>query len=130
MNANITRLGLFSLVALSCAAMQGCFNMPSRPSQISAAHVSDIKYEDYTCRQLAAEYNSISRRESQLVTAQDERHSSSQMQAFWLGFGEGDGIEASELALVRGEKEAMLRMMEKKGCNQLNQIIEENSSEE
>ena len=115
------------MLALLCGFMQGCFNMPSRPAQISAAHVSDVKYENYTCQQLAAEYNSLSRRESQLVTAQEERHSSSQMQAFWLGFGEGDGIEASELALVRGEKEAVLRMMEKKGCNELNRIRENES---
>jgi len=38
------------------------------------------------------------------------------MQAFWWGFGTGDGIEASELANVRGEKEAARKAMSKKGC--------------
>ena len=33
-----------------------------------------------------------------------------------VGYGKGDGIEASELAQVRGEKEAVLRAMEMKHC--------------
>jgi len=39
------------------------------------------------------------------------------MQAFWWGFGQGDGIEAAELANVRGEKEAIRHAMEVKGCS-------------
>ena len=39
------------------------------------------------------------------------------MQAFWLGYGQGDGVEASELAVVRGEKNAVRTAIDKKGCN-------------
>lgn len=52
-----------------------------------------------------------------LVIAQEQRLKSSQVQAFWLGYGQGDGIEAAELANVRGEKEALGTMMSKKGCD-------------
>ena len=52
-----------------------------------------------------------------LVIAQEQRLKSSQVQAFWLGYGQGDGIEAAELANVRGEKEALATMMGKKKCD-------------
>ena len=38
------------------------------------------------------------------------------MQAFWYGFGQGDGMEASKFASVRGEKEAVRKAMEAKRC--------------
>ena len=40
----------------------------------------------------------------------------SETQAFWYGYGQGDGIEASELANVRGEREAVRTAMETKAC--------------
>ena len=41
---------------------------------------------------------------------------SSMMQAFWLGFGQGDGVEATELANVRGAKEAVRKAISNKRC--------------
>ena len=38
------------------------------------------------------------------------------LQAFWYGYGQGDGIEASELANVRGEREAVRSAMDVKAC--------------
>lgn len=38
------------------------------------------------------------------------------MQAFWYGYGQGDGIEASELATVRGKKEAVEYKMTEVKC--------------
>ena len=58
-------------------------------------------------KSLALEYDSLSQRESDLVIAQNQRIKTSQMQAFWTYFGQGDGMEAVELARVRGEKEAV-----------------------
>src|SRR5690606_16007890 len=55
--------------------------------------------------------------EDQLVVAQTQRRKTSKVQAFWAGYGNGDGIEASELANVRGEKEAVRRAMDKKACH-------------
>jgi hypothetical protein len=93
-----------------------CANMPTPPSQITSSYTSPLKYEKYECSQLAIELNSLARRENQLVIAQEQRIKSSNVQAFWLGYGLGDGVEASELANVRGEKESVRLAMEKKSC--------------
>ena len=103
-------------ILLCGVVLASCMNMPTQSSQITGAYTSDLKYEDYKCSQLGAEIDSLGRRESQLVIAQDQRHKTSQMQAFWWGYGQGDGIEASELASVRGQTEAVLKAMDKKGC--------------
>lgn len=106
------------IVALSTltVALTGCFNLPTQPSQISGAYVNSLKYEQFECDRLIAEADSLSRRESQLVIAQEQRLKSSKVQAFWLGYGQGDGIEASELANVRGEREAVRKAIEVKRC--------------
>ena len=96
--------------------LMGCLNMPTPTSQITGSYSSGLRYEDYDCRKLSAEMESLARRENQLVTAQEQRIKTSQVQAFWWGFGQGDGIEASELANVRGEKEVVRKAMEAKGC--------------
>lgn len=96
--------------------LTGCMNMPSKPSQITGSYTSSLPYESFSCNQLSAELNSLSRRENQLVTAQEQRIKTSEVQAFWWGYGQGDGIEASELANVRGEKEAVRKAMATKGC--------------
>ena len=96
----------------------GCTNMPTPPSQITGAYISDLKYEKHDCDRLSVELNALSRRESQLVIAQEQRIETSNIQAFWFGYGLGDGMEASELAHVRGEKEAVKTAMERKGCKE------------
>lgn len=101
---------------VTSAFLAGCLNMPTPPSQITGSYTSGLKYESFDCSRLAAELDSLARRENQLVIAQEQRIKTSQTQAFWWGFGQGDGIEASELANVRGEKEAVRKAMEAKGC--------------
>lgn len=103
-------------VVASALSLSGCFNMPTPTSQITGSYTSGLKYEDYPCQRLAIELDSLARRENQLVVAQEQRVKSSNVQAFWLGFGQGDGIEASELANVRGEKESVRKAMEVKQC--------------
>jgi hypothetical protein len=68
---------------------------------------------------LAVELDSLARRENQLAIAQEQRIKTSQTQAFWLGFGQGDGIEASELANIRGEKEGVRTAIAAKRCEGL-----------
>ena len=96
--------------------LAGCMNMPTPTSQITASYVSGLRYEAFDCSRLSIELDSLARRENQLVIAQEQRVKSSTMQAFWYGFGQGDGVEASELANVRGEKEAIRTAMQTKGC--------------
>jgi hypothetical protein len=92
--------------------------MPTPPSQITGSYTSGLRYENFDCSRLGAEVDSLARREDQLVRAQEQRVKTSEVQAFWLGFGQGDGIEASELANVRGEKEAVRKAMDVNRCQQ------------
>jgi hypothetical protein len=92
--------------------------MPTPPAQITGAYISPIRYKDIDCAGLSAELSSLSRREDHLVSAQNQRINTSEVQAFWLGYGHGDGIEASELANVRGEREAVRKAMETKACKE------------
>ncbi len=103
------------VLVIACLVLVGCMNMPTPPSQITGSYMSTLNYEEFDEVRLAAELDSLTRREAQLVVAQEQRIKTSKMQAFWWGFGEGDGIEASELAIVRGQKEAVLRAMQAKG---------------
>ena len=96
--------------------LSGCMNMPTPTAQITGAYVSPLKYEAFDCSKLSAELASLSRRENQLASAQSQRIKTSETQAFWYGYGQGDGIEASELANVRGEREAVRTAMETKSC--------------
>ena len=108
----------YTIPAFAAAILvSGCMNMPTPPSQITGAYTSGLKYEEYSCSQLATELASLARRENQLVAAQEQRIKTSQMQAFWWGYGQGDGIEASEIANVKGEKEAIRKAVDTKKCS-------------
>ncbi|MBC6442839.1 MAG: hypothetical protein GDA53_06915 [Rhodobacteraceae bacterium] len=105
------------LIFLTCLlALGACANRPTSPAQITGSYSSGLVYESFSCRKLAAEQESLARRESRLVIAQEQRIKSSNMQAWWLGYGQGDGMEASELATVRGQKEAVRTALAAKGC--------------
>ena len=104
------------LATITLTVTGGCLNMPTPSSQISGSYTSGLKYESFDCPRLSAELDSLARRENQLVIAQEQRIKTSQTQAFWWGVGQGDGVEASELANVRGEKEAVRTALEAKGC--------------
>ena len=110
------RLAAAMLSVITIALLTGCLNMPTPTAQITGSYTSGLKYENYECSRLLVELDSLARRENQLVVAQEQRIKTSQTQAFWWGFGQGDGVEASELANVRGEKEAVRSAIEAKGC--------------
>ena len=97
-------------------SLGGCFNLATPPSQITGAYVSPVKYGSYSCQQLVAENDSLARRENALVIAQEGRRKSSKVQAFWLGFGQGDGVEAAELANVKGDREAVTSALRARQC--------------
>ena len=98
------------LVMALAVISSGCLNMPTPESQITGSYVSSLKYKKYSDDDLTAEINSLSRREAQLKVAQNQRVKTSTTKAFWYGFG--DGIEASELANIRGSIEAARREVE------------------
>ena len=96
--------------------LAGCLNMPTPPDQITGSYVSSAKYSSFDCNALAAELDSVNRREARAEAAQQQRYKSSKQQAFWYGDGQGDGLEASELANLRGEREALRTAISAKGC--------------
>jgi hypothetical protein len=108
----------FAFFVTAPILLSGCVNMPTPTAQITGAYISPLRYENIDCNRLAAESESLARRENQLATAQEQRVKTSQMQAFWFGFGQGDGVEAAELANVRGEREAIRTAMRNKNCAQ------------
>lgn len=105
-----------TMIFLLSSAATGCANVGTSPEQITGTYVSPVKYDKYTCSQLAVESSSLARRQDLLINAQASRVSSNEVQAFWLGYGNGDGIEAAELANVKGETEAVRSAMEYKKC--------------
>jgi hypothetical protein len=96
--------------------VSSCLNMPTPSSQITGSYTSRLEYKNFNCAQLSTELNSLARRENQLIIAQEQRIKSSQTQAFFWGVGQGDGIEASELSNIRGDKEAVRSALEGKQC--------------
>ena len=95
----------------------GCHNAPTPPSEIEGAHISVLHYEKYDCESILDEIKFLEKREKELVIAQKERIKESEKQLGWTeGIGKGDGIVASELNNVRGEKQAARKVFENKGC--------------
>ena len=106
----------FIIIFSPALLLAGCMNMPTDPAQITCSYTSSLKYENFDCVRLSAELDSLTRRENQLAVAQEQRVKNSEVQAFWYGYGQGDGMEASELANVRGEREAVRKAMVTKSC--------------
>jgi len=96
--------------------LAGCFNLGTKPSEITPAYVPESQYQSQNCQQLDADRQDMYRRKSMLETAQTQRRHSNKVQAFWVGFGNGDGVGASELAQVKGEILAVEKQRELKGC--------------
>ena len=92
-----------ALSVLMLLLVQGCVypNMTTPSSQIATAYISSAKYSLFDCHQLQTELDSISRRESVLVVAQEQRVKNSEKQATWFEYGQGDGVKATELANVK-----------------------------
>ena len=79
--------------------------------QIAGIYVSDRTYQDMTCEEAMQELKNVTYREKMLVRAQNKRVEINMLQAFWVGFGNGDGIEASELAQIRGHRVALIKQI-------------------
>jgi len=104
------------MVCLLASSVAGCFNLGTKPSEITPAYVPATQYQSYTCDQLAIELADLSRRQSELTSAQTQRRQSNKVQAFWVGFGQGDGVAASELAHVKGAVLAVQKEQALKAC--------------
>ena len=114
MKAKIKTLAA-ALVASALAA--GCYPTATSQGEITGTYISPKTYKSFTCEELVIEQESLSRREAQLSIAQESRHKDDQFKS-WLGIPtRGDGIEASELANMRGQMEAVQVAISRKKCD-------------
>ncbi|MCK1367060.1 hypothetical protein [Bradyrhizobium sp. 62] len=109
-------------VAVLAAALAGC---ASSSSDISAAYVSPVQYQQYNCQQLALEAQSVSTRAATLSGVQDSQRTKDQVvtgvavvvfwpAAFLVG---GDKQAAAELAQMKGQLIAVEQASIAKKCN-------------
>ena len=96
--------------------LSGCINMSTPPAQIASSQTSARNYTEFTCEQLVDALGTLAREETQLVAAQERRVKMSNVQALVIGVGQGDGAEASNLAQVRGERQAVRNAMIARQC--------------
>jgi hypothetical protein len=103
------------------AALCGC---ASKSSEITAAYVSPIPYQSYTCQQLGIEAQAISAKAAELSGVQDQKRTNDQIAtgvaivvfwpaAFLVG---GDGQVAAQLAQLKGQLNAVEQASIQKKC--------------
>lgn len=109
---------------LACAlalALAGC---ASSSSDIRAAYVSPLQYQQYTCKQMTEEAERISVRAAEAAGTQDSNRTQDAVVTtvgvvvFWpiLFAVKGDGQTAAELARLKGEMETIERVSIQKNC--------------
>lgn len=106
------------LVILAVAVgLAGCANMTTPPDQIEPRAYQGRTYDRMDCYELERERERLNRREASLVAAHAEHHRRSNIKAFWVGVGKGDGSAAHNLATVRGYLEAADLAWVTRGCD-------------
>jgi hypothetical protein len=108
------------LVALSLA-LAGC---ATRSENISAAYVSPIQYQSFSCQQLQEEAARVSARAAVASGAQDQKANNDAVATgvgvvlFWpaLLFIKGDAASAQEIAQLKGDMEAIEQANIAKKC--------------
>jgi hypothetical protein len=109
------------LVGLCLATLAAC---ASRSENISAAYVSPMTYQPYSCNQLREEATRVSTRAIQVTGTQDQKATNDAVATgvgvvlFWpaLFFIRGDSTTAAELARLKGEMEAIEQASIQKNC--------------
>jgi hypothetical protein len=110
------------LAAIGLAAAVGA--CAKGADQVSAAYVSPIQFESYSCLQLAQEAERISARAIVLTGAQNKQATSDAVAttvavvifwpaAFMVG---GDNTQTAELARLKGEMDAIEQVSIRKKC--------------
>tara|TARA_B100001971_G_C17866861_1_gene371178 strand:+ start:124 stop:576 length:453 start_codon:yes stop_codon:yes gene_type:complete len=102
-------------------ALMGCARSSDR---VPAAYISPVIYQDYSCKQIAAEMHRVTRRVYDTGAAVDDAAGADAMKMgvglllLWptLFFVDGDGPEAAEYARLKGEFEALEMVSIQKEC--------------
>jgi hypothetical protein len=109
------------IVAAGAFALAGC---ATRAENISAAYVSPIQYQSYTCAQLQEEAGRVSARAAIANGAQDQKATGDAVATgvgvvlFWpaLFFIKGDAASAQEVAQLKGDMDAIEQANIQKKC--------------
>jgi hypothetical protein len=109
-----------SVMALSLV-LAGC---ATRAENISAAYVSPIQYQSFSCQQLQEEAARVSARAAVASGAQDQKATNDAVATgvgvvlFWpaLFFIKGDAASAQEIAQLKGDMEAIEQANIAKKC--------------
>jgi hypothetical protein len=110
----------WGIVALG-AALAGC---ASSSAEVTAAYVSPVMYQQYTCQQLAMEAQAVTARAGAVSGAQDQKRSNDTLATaaavvvFWPAafFVGGNGQTAAELAQLKGQMVAIEQASIAKKC--------------
>lgn len=113
---------IVSCVVLTAGLAAGC---ASRADNISAAYVSPMTYESYSCRQLSEEAARVSTRASLAIGEQNSKATGDAVATgvgivlFWpaLFFIKGEGASAGEVARLKGEMDAIEQASIRKNCD-------------
>ena len=103
--------------------IEGC---ASHPDKLEASYVSPLQYKDYDCDQIAAEFERLSRRITQLYNSLESEADADDAQMgvglillwptlFWLEGG--DGPQATEYSQLKGEFSTLEEVAIQKKCN-------------
>ena len=111
----------FVLIVAMGLTVAGC---ATHANDISAAYVSPIQYQSYTCAQLQEEAARVSARAAVASGAQDQKANNDAVATgvgvilFWpaLFFIKGDAASAQEIAQLKGDMDAIEQANIQKKC--------------
>jgi len=111
-----------SCIICGVLALSAC---ASQPDTISAAYVSPIQYQNYSCEQVQMELSRVSRKTQELHGALKKKADNDSMQTaasliFWptlLFLEGGDGPQATEYARLKGEHDTLEATALQKSCS-------------
>lgn len=106
---------------LICSIFAGC---ATSSKNLTAAYVSPLQYQQYTCEQLSQEASNIQARVAEIGGAVDSKASKDKwvtgagIVLFWpaLFFIGGNKAQEAEFSRMKGEYEAIQKMAVQKNC--------------
>tara|TARA_Y100000031_G_C8254041_1_gene402243 strand:- start:36166 stop:36597 length:432 start_codon:yes stop_codon:yes gene_type:complete len=109
------------LLSLSIILLSACAD---HTHEIPAAYVSPLQYQDFSCKQIGAEMERVSRRANQVAYEVNENADGDAtamglgLVLFWpaLFFIDGDSPQAQEYARLKGEFDALEQIAIQKNC--------------
>ncbi len=124
-------VGVLFVFVISC---NGC---ATRPEKISAAYVSPLQYQTYSCSQIGQELVRVNRKILELTSSQQKEADKDAVALgvglvlFWpaLFFMMGDD-KKDELARLKGEYEALERLAIEKNCDIVDKLQEARRQQE